>query len=33
MTLRCGTCSADNHRSVTYYEPPHQAGQEQSLSG
>lgn len=33
MTVRCGTCSAEDHRDTTYYEPPHQVGHNRPLSG
>ena len=33
MTVRCGTCSAEDHRDTTFYEPPHQADHNRPLSG
>jgi hypothetical protein len=33
MTVWCGTCSAENHRDATFYEPPHQVGHSRPLSG
>jgi hypothetical protein len=33
MTVWCGTCSAEDHRDVTFYEPPHQVGHSRPLSG
>jgi hypothetical protein len=32
MTLWCGRCNRDR-RTTTFYEPPHQVGQERPLSG
>ena len=33
MTLWCGKCSTSDHRSTTFYEPPHQVGHDRPLSG
>jgi hypothetical protein len=33
MTVWCGTCSAEDHRDATYYEPPHQVSHNRPLSG
>ena len=33
MTVWCGTCSAEDHRDTTFYEPPHQVGHSHTLSG
>jgi hypothetical protein len=33
MTLWCGTCSTEDGRDTTFYEPPHQVGHGRPLSG
>jgi hypothetical protein len=32
LTLRCGTCSDQDHRDTMFYEPPHDLGH-RPLSG
>ena len=33
VTLWCETCSDQDHRDTTFYEPPHQVGHDCPLSG
>ena len=33
LTLRCETCSTDDYRDTTFYQPPHQAGHAGILTG
>jgi hypothetical protein len=33
MTVWCGTCSSEDHRDTTFYQPPHQVGHNRPLSG
>ena len=33
LTLRCGACSAEDHRDTRFYEPPHQISHNRPLSG
>jgi hypothetical protein len=33
LTLRCGTCRAEDRRDTWFYEPPHQVGYSGPVSG